>query len=169
MNSYIFYNFELYSKQEYYNANKNTFNAYDNFSIKKTYDKIINKYTFSIIESLCMYKIFKNFSFKNLKSNKIPNKFLQLFVISILNINIFLRSFKDEFPVNNEKEYKQLNFLKFAKSFLNYNFCLQKDFLLLNFIYYFKSKLGLIEENKLDKVNKILDKHNNNNKLEHKL
>jgi hypothetical protein len=134
MNSYIYYQFELFSREEYYLKHRETFiNAYKHNSIKFIHQLIINKISFIFLEaSLLLYLLRKN-KIKNL-NNLLQNSML-FGSLTILNANIFLRKYDKEFPLNNKEELNQNKFTIFAKVFVNHNFCLQKDYLILLLLY----------------------------------
>lgn len=135
MNTFIYYKFEKFSKEEYYNKNKYILKGiYSNDGISSIHNKIVNKYTFYAVEALTLGILFRNFDFKKFEFFKFTNKIIKFGIVSILSINLFLRNFQNE--IKNECDSNKI--INFSKSLVNQDFCLQKDTYLILAIFSIK-------------------------------
>ncbi len=139
MNSNIYYQFELFSREEYYNKNKKILDKIfkDEF-VNKAHLLLVNKWNFFAVSSLMTIYYLKDVSKYNFALNRLSKNSVKLFLFVFLNVNIFLRSFDKEFPIDGESEVKQDKIILFSKSLVNHNFCLIKDLYLILVLYNLK-------------------------------
>lgn len=134
MNNYFEY--EILLKQfgaSKYNRILNT--AKNNPAINSIHSNICSIYTFSIIESISLYLLFKQK--KTIKTLIIPTA-----LITLLNMNLFLRNSLNEHPfINNDDLNTQSTnkLTKFLQSTTGPLFCIRKDAFFLTITTFFYS------------------------------
>lgn len=154
----------FYIDSEYKAAIYNTINFEPNATI---YKSLISAKSFYIINTISLIYLLKRntqLSLRNLAKfdaikayfsnlTNVQNFIFKFSAITILNYNIFKRRFSDEVPFVEEIQYKG-KIDQLMKSFLNPNFVLQKDIVILTLILYFSYfSIGIRDEKNIELQN----------------
>ena len=149
-----FNEFENYRRKYLCDYYKKMFLMCEKNNLFEFHRMIVNKYTFSFVEIFSIIYILKNFQ-NNLGTNKIFSsriiyKYSTMFIgITLINMNIFLRNFMEEYPFQNQ-EISKLEEMKLSKlnethryknklqclllAITSPGFCIYKDAFILKFL-----------------------------------